>query len=161
MKVILICGKIASGKSTYARLLADLYNGIILSCDELDWALFHHQLGAAHDATMPAIHAYLRQKAAQIAAKGVPVILDWGFWQKAYRAEMTAYFESQHIPVEWHYLDVTPRQWHDRIRARNQAVKAGETMDYYIDDGLLQKATALFEKPDRASMDVWYAVKER
>ena len=161
MKVILICGKIASGKTTYARLLADLYNGILLSCDELEGALYHHELKEQHDDIMPAIHVYLRQKAVEIARKGIPAILDWGFWQKAYRDEITAYFASQSIPVEWHYLDVTPRQWHNRIRARNQAVKAGETTDYFIDDGLLQKASALFEKPDKASMDVWYAEKER
>ena len=33
-KVILICGKICSGKTYYARQLRDQYNAVILSTDE-------------------------------------------------------------------------------------------------------------------------------
>lgn len=35
MKVFLICGKICSGKSYYAKELKDKYNAVILSTDEV------------------------------------------------------------------------------------------------------------------------------
>ena len=48
-KAMLICGRICSGKSHYAALLHDRENAVILSCDELTFALFDGQLGEAHD----------------------------------------------------------------------------------------------------------------
>lgn len=39
-KVILICGKICSGKSTYAEQLRVQNNAVVLSTDEITLALF-------------------------------------------------------------------------------------------------------------------------
>jgi len=43
-KVILICGKICSGKTTYAKNIAQNMNAIILSVDELMLSLFGQYL---------------------------------------------------------------------------------------------------------------------
>ena len=44
-KVILICGKIASGKSYYAKQLKNKENAIILNTDELTYAMFDNEQG--------------------------------------------------------------------------------------------------------------------
>lgn len=43
-KVIMLCGKICSGKSFYAEQLKNRINGIVLSCDDLMLTLFDEQL---------------------------------------------------------------------------------------------------------------------
>ena len=43
--VFLICGKICSGKSTYAKKLAKTHNAVILSVDEIMLAIFDHGAG--------------------------------------------------------------------------------------------------------------------
>lgn len=48
-KVILICGKIGSGKSHYAAKLKNKMNALILSCDELAHTLFPSGLGGQHE----------------------------------------------------------------------------------------------------------------
>ena len=44
-KVIMTCGKICSGKSTYAQKLRLEYSAVILSVDEITLALFGNEAG--------------------------------------------------------------------------------------------------------------------
>ncbi|HOV25823.1 MAG TPA: AAA family ATPase [Pseudobacteroides sp.] len=44
-KIIIMCGKICSGKSTYSQKLKKEINAVVLSCDELMLSLFDEQLG--------------------------------------------------------------------------------------------------------------------
>ena len=85
---------------------------------------------------------------AEIAAAGCNVVLDWGFWTRAERADISRFFQDQGVPYEWHYIAVSPEAWQRNIAARNAAVLAGETQDYYVDEGLLEKIQAAFE-PDK------------
>ena len=48
-EVILLCGKICSGKTTYAQRLRTEKNAVILSCDELMLTLFPQGAGEHHD----------------------------------------------------------------------------------------------------------------
>lgn len=155
-KVILICGKICSGKSFYVNRIQKETGAVVLSCDELTWDLFDNNLGDKHDAMMVRVHQYLHKKAAQIALAGCPVILEWGFWRRADRAFAADYYVNQDIPVEWHYIDIDDESWQKNIASRNAAVAAGETTDYAMDEGLLHKLLSLFEAPARDEIDVWY-----
>ena len=82
-KVILICGKICSGKSYYAQWVQRENNAVILSCDEIESAIFHHSLGERYDEIADDIKKYLHKKTTEIVSTGSSVILDWGFWGKA------------------------------------------------------------------------------
>ena len=44
-KVILICGKLASGKSYYAKQIRDKQKAVILNTDELTYAMFDNEQG--------------------------------------------------------------------------------------------------------------------
>ena len=133
---------------------------MVLSCDELTWNLFDNNLGDKHDAMMVRVHRYLHKKAAEIALAGCPVILEWGFWCRADRQFASAYYADLGIPVEWHYIDISDENWQRNIASRNAAVASGETTDYALDEGLLQKLLSLFEEPTRDEIDVW-VVNER
>ena len=154
-KVFLICGKICSGKTTFARKLAEEQNAVILSCDEVTWELFSNDLGEKHDEMTAHIRRYLLRKAVEIIRAGTNVILDWGFWTAAYRAEIKDYFSAEKIESHWTYISVSPEEWERRIAGRNAAVLAGESHDYYLDEGLRAKLESLFEEPSRDETDLW------
>jgi len=92
-KVFLICGKICSGKSFYTRQLKEKEHAVVLSCDEIENDLFHHDLGDRRDAISADIKAYLHKKAVDIVRAGCNVILDWGFWSREERADVSAYYK--------------------------------------------------------------------
>jgi len=154
--VHLICGKICAGKSTFARALANEKSAVILSCDEI-MTLFPEPAGdEAYAAVSAKVKAYLLQKTAEIVGSGTDVILDWGFWQKAERAETAAYFAQKAIPTAWYYLDIDQVQWQERIARRNAAPGPA---DYYVDEGLLQKCVRRFEAPDAEETRTWRIVR--
>ncbi len=154
-KVILICGKICAGKTRYAQELMKGETAVLLSSDELISALYHPHENDHHDAIIGRVHAYLLDKAVQILRTGTNVILDWGFWSAAQRADINAFFKKHGIRTEWHYLDIDDTTWYTHISARNRAVLAGELTDFFVDEGLLKKVKQSFEVPDRTEMNVW------
>ena len=155
-KVLLICGKIASGKSVYAEQIKQQENAVLLSVDELVLSVLGSDLGEKHDEITARIQAYLFAKSVEIIRAGTNVLLDWGFWTKAKRQAARAFYESRGIACELHYIDVPDAVWHRNIAIRNQAVLDGKTDAYYVDEGLMLKLQSLFEAPDRSEIDVWH-----
>lgn len=155
-KVILICGKICSGKSYYALKLKKSNNAVILSCDELVQNVFPYDLGDQHDEIVKRIKRYLYKKSSEIVATGADVILEFGFWSRKERKCVSDYYSSLNILFEWHYIDISDDDWMENIKARNQLVSDGLSQDYYLDDGLMNKLSFLFEKPCKQEMAVWY-----
>jgi len=150
---------ICSGKSHYARKLAKERNAVILSCDEISADIFHHAEGGNFDAIADDIKRYLHKIAARIAGTGGNVILDWGFWTRAERCEVSEYYDALGIPCEWHYIDISGQEWRCNIGLRNRAVTAGETTDFFVDDGLMNKLLSRFEIPGRDEIDFWHEFK--
>lgn len=160
-KVILICGKICSGKSYYARTLKDENNAVILSTDECTYDLIENEQGDFYNVFAQKVNLYLRKKAVEICHAGANVILDWGFWTKTNRTEISAYLAENHVNYEWHYIDVSDDVWEQNIKERNQRVKEGNGgSDFYVDDGLRQKVISLFEIPSPSEIDVWHKVEK-
>ena len=48
-KVILLCGKICSGKSYYARSIKESLNAVIISPDEITYELLNNEQGEFYD----------------------------------------------------------------------------------------------------------------
>lgn len=159
-KAILLCGKIGSGKSTYAEKLRKQCHAVVLSCDEITLALFGNDVGEKHDDFVERTQNYLFEKSLAILEIGVSVILEWGFWLKEERDAARAFYESRGIAYEFHYVAVSEQQWKRNLAGRNQAVVEGKTSAYFVDEGLAEKMSAMFEVPEREAMDVWY-VNER
>lgn len=155
-KAILICGRICSGKSHYAARLRILENTVILSCDELTFALFDGNLGEAHDAISARMERYFMEKSVEIIRAGTSVILDWGFWTDKGRKDARAFYAMNGVDCEMHYIDVPHDVWMRQIEYRNEAVRHGLADTYIVDEGLLAKMESRFQAPSRDEIDVWY-----
>ena len=155
-RVILICGKIASGKSVYAQGIAKREHAVLLSVDELVLSILGSDLGEKHDEITRRVQAYLFDKSLEIVRAGANVLLDWGFWTKERRQEARAFYAQHGVISEFHYVDTPDDVWRRNIAIRNQAVLDGKSDAYFVDDGLMLKLQSLFEAPSRGEMDVWF-----
>ena len=150
-KVIMTCGLICCGKSTYAKKIRAERNAIILSIDDITLTLFPEGSGEMHDTYVLRAERYLLNLSMQVLHAGADVILDWGFWTRATRNRVRQFYASHGgIKTELHYLRIDPEEWKRRIEKRN----ASEEAAYYVDEGLLNKAKALFEEPSAEEVDV-------
>ncbi|MCI8443130.1 MAG: ATP-binding protein [Provencibacterium sp.] len=159
-KVILICGKICCGKSTYGERLRAQEKAALLSVDELMLALFGQHAGEKHDDYTARVQAYLYQKSLELLAAGMRVILDWGFWTRESRCFARRFYEKRGIPLEFHYIDISERCWRERLKKRNAAVLNGQANAYFVDEGLSEKFSSLFEAPKREEIDCWLGEPE-
>lgn len=158
-KVILVCGKICSGKTYYCNKLKEKNNAVLLSCDEILSDLFHHNEGDKHDEIVKDIKEYLHKKSVEIIETGCDVILDWGFWSNSERKAVTEFYNSKTIISEWHYIDINSDDWLNNINERNQKVISGICSDYYVDEGLIDKLMTQFDAPTKDEIFCWYHFK--
>lgn len=154
-KVFLICGKICSGKSTYAERLRMEKKAVLLSVDEIMLALFGLYAGDKHDEYTEKIQNYLFEKSVDIIKSGINVILDWGFWSRLKRSAAREFYAVRDIECEFFYIDISDEIWKERIAHRNELVVKGEKEAYIIDGKLKEKFEDLFEVPSEEEIDVW------
>ena len=152
-EVIMTCGRLCCGKTTYARKLQEQRNAVILSIDEVMLTLFPEGAGEAHDRLAQKTEKYLLSLSLQILQAGTDVILDWGLWTRAQRGRLRDFYNSRGIVNKIHYLRTGEEEWQRRIRKRN-AVRQEEPSAYFVDEGLLQKTNALFEEPSAEEVDL-------
>ena len=65
-KIFLICGKICSGKSTYAEQMRIQNHAVLLSVDEITLALFGQHCGDNHDDYVERTQNYLFDKSLEL-----------------------------------------------------------------------------------------------
>lgn len=143
-EIILICGRVCAGKTTYAKRLAREKRAVRLNADELIKPLFGEYLGDRHEEVLRQVIDLLLEKAAECHACEVNVILDLGFWQRWMREQANQFFETKGIRPQWHYLKIEDAEWRKRIANRNEKILAsGSRTDYLIDENIIRK----FEDP--------------
>jgi len=156
-KVHLICGKICSGKTCYAKRLAADLNAVRLSCDDRMLAINPSGLfGDQHEIIGNRIEAELQEESLKLISANRSAILDWGFWTPEKRREIKSFYAEHGVEVVWHYIDVSKERWEQNIVHRNEAIQAGLETGFVVDDGLLAKLNRLFVEPAPHEMDVWY-----
>lgn len=152
-EVIMLCGKIASGKTTYANRLHKECGAVILSCDDLMLTLFDHCLGDKHDDTVARCSRYLNSLAEQIVRGGLDAVLDFGYWRKTERTAGKAYFTSRGISVSLHYLECEEETRIKRLEERNKALATAPGRVYLIDEELRKRLDFKFEPPSSEEID--------
>ena len=156
-KLLCICGKIGCGKTYYSNRLKEQEHAVILSTDEVTYDLTNNQQGDGYDEFAIRVNLYLRKKAVEIVNAGCTVILDWGFWTKENRKEIKRYGENNGVLVEMHYIDIDDKTWYENIEKRNNEVISGNGgSSFYVNEGLLNKVSSLFEIPEKEEIDIWY-----
>lgn len=154
-KIVMICGKICSGKSTYANQIRMKNNAVLLSVDEIMLAVFGQDAGSDHDKYTGSIQKFLFDKSIELIELGVNVILDWGFWTKDSRRFAREFYHKHNIECEFHYIDISDEIWKQRLKTRNSVISAGETNAYFVDENLAKKCDLLFEAPNKDEIDIW------
>ena len=153
-KVIMICGKLCSGKTTYARRLLQAGNAALLSIDEIMLAMFGQHCGDMHEEYAARAEKYLLGKALELTDAGVDVVFDWGFWREEQRRRVRGIFAARGIECQMHLIHIDDAEWKKRIEKRNAEVLSGKTEAYYVDENLARKFERLFEQPDDGAADV-------
>ena len=133
----LVCGKIASGKSTLTSQLAQAPQTVRISEDSLLAQLYPGQIASLADyvACAARLRAAIAPLCMQMLQAGVSVVLDFPANTPASRAWMRELFQQAGTPHVLHYLDVTDEECKARLRQRNASgLHSFSTSDAQFDD---------------------------
>ena len=119
-KVIIVCGKIASGKSYYSRKIKDSLNAVIISPDEATYELINNEKDEFYNVFSKRLNNYLTKKVGEIAKAGANVIFERGLWSKKDREEIVKYYRDNNVECELHYVYVDADTWKQHILERNK-----------------------------------------
>lgn len=158
-KVILVCGKICSGKSYYSRSIKETLNAVIISPDEATYELINNEQGDFYNVFSERLNKYLTRKVGEIVQAGANVIYERGLWSHEDRKEIREYYKSKGIECEIHYVCVDDETWKQNIAERNQKVLDGSGgSNFYLDEGLMKKLESKWEEPNKDEYDIIYKV---
>ena len=139
-KVIIVCGKICSGKSYYSKSIKDSLNAVIISPDEATYELIDNEQGEFYNIFSERLNKYLTKKVGEIAQAGANVIFERGLWTREDRKNIREYYKNNGIECELHYVCVDTKTWQRNIEERNKKIDEGKGgSDFYLDEGLLKK----------------------
>ena len=159
-KVIVVCGKICSGKTYYSNKIKDELNAVIISPDEATYDLINNEQGEFYDVFSERLKKYLIKKVVEIVKAGANVVYERGLWGKKDRKELREYFDKEKIDYEIHYVCVDNETWEKNIKERNKRVEEGKGgHDFYFNEGLKKKLESYWEEPTEDEYDVIYKVK--
>ena len=161
-KVILVCGKICSGKSYYSKQLKEQLNAVIITPDEATQKLIHNEQGEFYNAFSERLNKYLTRKVGKIAKAGANVIFERGLWSREDRKVIRDYYKENGVECEIHYVYVDDETWKQNIEERNKRILEGNGgSDFYLDEGLMKKLESKWEKPTEEEYDVIYIVDRK
>jgi predicted kinase len=145
-KLIFLCGKMAAGKSTLARELAEREHAILLVQDEFLDSLYPGEItdipgfvrcsSRLKDALEPHVCALL--------AKGVSVVLDFPGNTRAQRAWFRGIFERANVAHELHFVDVPDAVCKRQLKDRSRQLPPGAP---WTTDAEFDAVTAYFQPP--------------
>ncbi|MFM5893617.1 MAG: AAA family ATPase [Novosphingobium sp.] len=155
--MILVVGCTGAGKTTYALKLADELGGVRFSIDEwmtaLFWADSPQPLEFAW--TMERIgrcEALIFAQVRQLAARGVPALLDLGFTRREHRDRFRAMAAETGLTCAVHFVDVRADERWYRVNRRNK--EQGETYAMQVDRQMFDFMEGMWEPPDQAEWEL-------
>lgn len=154
-KVIILCGKIASGKTYYANKIRKETNAVILSVDELMLKLSDSCLGDRHDDVALRCENYLYELSLQIVESDLDVVIDFGYWSKKERDMAKAYFMERSVSVELHYVKIQEEKRLLQLEKRNLSLQSKSNVGrvYIIGEELRKRLDEKFEEPSLEEYD--------
>lgn len=144
--VYMLCGMVASGKSTLATRLHQ-QGAMILSCDELMLHMFDHCLGAQQRTMESRALQFLQEQAAALWELGIDSVLDHGFWYRADREAAQAFFRERGIPVVLYHVSASQENRRARLAQRNERLRLSSRREYIVEDAMQKRFDTWFEPP--------------
>jgi predicted kinase len=141
----MMCGKIAAGKSTLARRLADAPATVLISEDYWLSRLYKDELQSVADYSRYArrLRDAMGGHVAALLEAGLSVVLDFPANTVANRQWMRGIFEKADAAHRMHVLDVPDEVCRARLRRRN----AEGTHEYAASDAEFDVITSYFTLP--------------
>lgn len=159
-KVILVCGKICSGKSYYSNQIKESLIAVVISPDEATYELINNEQGEFYNIFSKRLNNYLTKKVFEIVKAGANVIFERGLWTKEERVKIIKYYKDRNVECELHYVCVDDETWNKNIEERNKRIKDGKGgSDFYLDEGLKNKLLSKWEEPKEDEVDVIYKLE--
>ncbi len=152
-KVWLLCGKIASGKTHFAKEQRKKKKAVLLSCDDLMLTLFDSCLGKRHNEVKKKCLRFLFGQAEQLVGLGLDVMIDSGFWRRDERNWALQYFQTRNILTLLCYFDVPEKLRRARLLERNRLLLDSQRREYIIDEDMLKRFDFMFEIPSMDEID--------
>ncbi|GAK52398.1 hypothetical protein U14_03649 [Candidatus Moduliflexus flocculans] len=146
-EIVLCCGKVCSGKSTFTNLLEQTYGFYAFSADNWmlqlfepteDRTLFHDRLARCKE--------LIHRLAEKLLTRGNHVALDFGFWSKEERRNATQRYASQGFAVSVVYFPIDDET---QIRYMRNRQNADRLNHYTFDEQTVAILNRFFEEPER------------
>ena len=126
-KLIFFCGKMAAGKSTLARDLADQEDAVLLVQDDLLDALFPGEIADIQVFLKfsSRLRNALTPHVCSILSKGISVVLDFPGNTREQRAWFRELIEHANVEHELHFVDASDALCKSQLRDRSKGLPAG------------------------------------
>ena len=145
-RLFFLCGKMAAGKSTLSRDLAERENAVLLVQDELLERLFPGEI-----VDIPGFVKYssrlknaLAPHIVALLSRGISVVLDFPGNTRSQRAWFRQLFESADAGHELHFIDAPDDLCKRQLRDRSSAMPPGTA---WTTDAEFDVITAFFQAP--------------
>jgi predicted kinase len=145
-KLIFLCGKMAAGKSTLARDLAQRENAVLLVQDDFLDSLFPGEI-----TDIPGFVKYssrlkkaLAPHICALLSKGISVVLDFPGNTKTQRAWFRELFERAHVAHELHFVDASDALCKSQLKDRSKDLPPGAP---WTTDAEFEAITVYFQPP--------------
>jgi predicted kinase len=141
----LLCGKVASGKSTLAKSLAAAEGTILLQEDFWLSSLYADELTTLSDYVRYSerLRNAMEPHIVQILRSGLSVVLDFQANTVEARNWMRRIFEAADCQHQLHLLDVSDDICKARLRSRN----ASGSHEFQVSDEEFDRISSYFERP--------------
>jgi predicted kinase len=141
----LLCGKIASGKSTLARQLGARPATLLVSEDHWTSTLYPDELRTIEDYVRLSarLRAAMTPHIVDILHQSLSVVLDFAANTRRQRSWMRSLIDAAGVSHELHYLDLPDELCKQRLRQRN----AGGEHQFQVSDAEFEQFTAHFVPP--------------
>jgi len=145
-KLFFLCGKMAAGKSTLARQLAQKHDAVLLVQDEFLDALFPGEIVdiPGYVKYSSRLNRALVGHICALLSRGTSLVLDFPANTRTQRAWFRELCERAHVDHELHFVDATDEQCKQQLRTRSKELPEGSA---WTSDGEFDAITKYFQPP--------------
>jgi predicted kinase len=143
--IVLCCGKVCSGKSTFASFLETEYAYHHFSID--DWMLHFYDQTTDRTIFESRLHncaEMIHRITEKLLDRGQNVVLDFGFWKKSDRTDIEKRYRSRGHTVHIVYFPVEDGFQIQYMRKRQSDARVNH---YTFDEQTVRTLNAFFEAP--------------
>jgi predicted kinase len=144
-KLFFLCGKMAAGKSTLSRALAERDDAVLLVLDDLLERLYVEIVDLASFVTYSArIREALAPHICALLSRGISVVLDFPGNTRNQRAWFRQLCQQAGVEHELHFIDASDDVCKRQLRERSKGLPPGTR---WTTDAEFDAITAYFEPP--------------